>query len=202
VYGYSASSTGQLTAIPGSPFKPAGAPIGGTTTRFFTMGETLIHSYGIASSGAIGSQISQIPVFDYAGGSCGAERAGSAEALLDHSGQYIYVLLQYNADWSCAAYQTYKINSDGAFTFQGDTEVNFGDQYGENNPSSVDLPITGLISTADVTAMYWDTSNHLYAISNADNTLHVFTVTATSAEEVPGSPYSIPNPVALTGHSM
>jgi hypothetical protein len=104
------------------------------------MGETLIHSYGIASSGAIGSQISQIPVFDYAGGSCGAERAGSAEALLDHSGQYIYVLLQYNADWSCAAYQTYKINSDGAFTFQGDTEESFGDQTDSNNPSAVDAP--------------------------------------------------------------
>ena len=70
------------------------------------------------------------------------------------------------------------------------------------NPLAQALPITGLISAADVTAMYWDTSNRLYAISNADNTLHVFTVTATSAEEVPGSPYSIPNPVALTGHSM
>jgi hypothetical protein len=70
------------------------------------------------------------------------------------------------------------------------------------NPLLQALPITGLISTADVTAMYWDTSNHLYAISNADGTLHVFTVTATGAEEAPGSPYFIPHPVALTGHSI
>jgi hypothetical protein len=70
------------------------------------------------------------------------------------------------------------------------------------NPSGQATVSTGLISTADVTALYWDTSNHLYAISNADNTLHVFTVTATSAEEAPGSPYIIPHPVALTGHSL
>jgi hypothetical protein len=70
------------------------------------------------------------------------------------------------------------------------------------NPLAQALPVTGLIGAADVTAMYWDDNNHLYAISNAGSTLQVFTVTATSAEEAPGSPYSIPNPVALTGHSM
>jgi hypothetical protein len=70
------------------------------------------------------------------------------------------------------------------------------------NPNGQATVNTGLISRADITEMYWDTSNHLYAISGADNTLHVFTVTATSAEEAPGSPYSIPFPVGLTGHSM
>ena len=70
------------------------------------------------------------------------------------------------------------------------------------NPNGQATPSTGLISRADVTAMYWDNHNHLYAISNSDNTLHVFTVTATGAEEAPGSPYTIPHPVALTGHSM
>lgn len=70
------------------------------------------------------------------------------------------------------------------------------------NPRAQAAPITGLITRAPITAMYWDKSNHLYAISNADNTLHVFTVTATEAEEAPGSPYTIPHPVAITGHSF
>ena len=70
------------------------------------------------------------------------------------------------------------------------------------NPSGQASVNTGLISRADITALYWDNSGHLYAISGADNALHVFTVTATGAEEAPGSPYSIPHPVGLTGHSL
>jgi hypothetical protein len=70
------------------------------------------------------------------------------------------------------------------------------------NPGRQATPNTGLISTADVTEMYWDNNNHLYAISNADNALHVFTVTPTSAKEAPESPYFIRHPVGLIGHSM
>ena len=70
------------------------------------------------------------------------------------------------------------------------------------NPKGQATPNTGLISTANVTAMYWDNNNHLYAISNAGDALYVFTVTPTSTKEAPGSPYSIPRPVGLIGHSM
>jgi len=49
------------------------------------------------------------------------------------------VLLKNGGDDSCAAYQTYKINSGGSFTFDGDTEVNFGVQSGPDF-TSVDLP--------------------------------------------------------------
>jgi hypothetical protein len=139
VYGFRASSTGRLSTIPGSPFKPAGQIVGGTPTKFFTLGKDLIHSYGIASNGAIGSQLSQIPIYDYAGSRCGDPRYAQAQAVLDHSGEYIYVLLQYGGDGSCAAYQSYRINSGGSFTFDGDTEENWGPQSGPNSPS-VDLP--------------------------------------------------------------
>jgi Bacterial Ig domain len=76
------------------------------------------------------------------------------------------------------------------------------------NPNGQATAITGLITTAPIpvayaaSALYWDNSNHLYEISNSDNALHVFTVTATGATEAPGSPYSIQGPVALTGHSL
>jgi len=139
VYGYSASSGGQLTAIAGSPFKPGTQIVGSNKTEFFTIGKTLLHSYSVGSNGAIGAQLSQTAFLNYSGSSCGSGTGGLASGQLDHSGQYIYVLLKNGGDDSCAAYQTYKINSGGSFTFDGDTEVNFGVQSGPDF-TSVDLP--------------------------------------------------------------
>jgi hypothetical protein len=76
------------------------------------------------------------------------------------------------------------------------------------NPNGQASANTGLITMAPLSnlnvgyEMYWDTSNHLYVISDADNALHVFTVTPTGTTEAPGSPYTIPHPVAITGHSL
>jgi 6-phosphogluconolactonase (cycloisomerase 2 family) len=70
------------------------------------------------------------------------------------------------------------------------------------NPSGQATQNTGLITAAPITAMYWDKSDHLYAISNSDNAIHVFTVTPTSATEVQGSPWSLPHPVAMAGNSV
>jgi hypothetical protein len=125
VYGFSSSSTGQLSAIPGSPFKPAGLIVGSTATKFLTLGEDLIHSYGITSDGALGSQLAQIPVFDYTGSVCGGGTSGQDGAVLDHTGKYIYVMLDdgFNDNESCGAYQTYIINSDGSFSFDGETQI-------------------------------------------------------------------------------
>jgi hypothetical protein len=119
VYGFRASSNGHLSAIPGSPFKPAGEIVGATPTKFFTLGEDLIHSYGIASDGAIESQLSQVPFGDY-DKQCGAQQSGSGGAVLDHTGKYIYV------DFGCAAgdeLQTYLIHADGTFTYDGDADL-------------------------------------------------------------------------------
>jgi 6-phosphogluconolactonase (cycloisomerase 2 family) len=76
------------------------------------------------------------------------------------------------------------------------------------NPNGQATAKTGLITTTPLSnlhvgyQMYWDNNDHLYVISNADNALHVFTANATGAVEAPGSPYAIPHPIALTGHSM
>jgi hypothetical protein len=132
VYGFRASSTGQLSTISGSPFKPAGLVIGSNKSQLITLGETLLHSYGIASDGAIGPQLEQNPYTDYSGGACGGPSGGSA--VLDHSGKYVYVLLQNGGDGACATYQSFNINSAGAFNGVGDTEVN------TSGGEDVDLP--------------------------------------------------------------
>ena len=123
VYGFNASSTGKLSAIPGSPFKLGTEIVGSNKSQFFTLGHTLIHSYGIASNGAIQAQLSQIPVFDYSGSSCGDPTQGSDDAVLDHTGKYIYVMLQASGYTMCTAYQSYLVNNDGSFSFDGDTDL-------------------------------------------------------------------------------
>jgi WD40 repeat protein len=57
---------------------------------------------------------------------------------------------------------------------------------------------TGLLTTENITEMYWDNANHLYAIaSGSGGYIHVYTVTPTSASEAPGSPYPIANPANI-----
>jgi hypothetical protein len=135
VYGFSASSTGKLSVIPGSPFKPAGQIIGSNKSQFFTLGEDLIHSYEMASDGALQSQLAQMPILDYAGSGCGSG-TGTDDAVLDHSGRYIYVVLSGGAG-GCAAYQSYIINSDGSFSFDGDTELAWGPSGFDAGPPSI-----------------------------------------------------------------
>ena len=63
-----------------------------------------------------------------------------------------------------------------------------------------DNPITHyteLLNSADVYQIFWDNSNHLYAISATANKLWVFTVTPTGYSQAPGSPYSIDSPQSL-----
>lgn len=57
-----------------------------------------------------------------------------------------------------------------------------------------------LLTGKTIGEVYWDNNNHLYAlVSNSAGTgkLYVYTVTSSSVTEAAGSPYSIPNPVAV-----
>jgi hypothetical protein len=56
---------------------------------------------------------------------------------------------------------------------------------------------TGLITGDSINQLFWDNSNHLYAISAKSGKLFVFTVTSTGATQAPGSPHSIANPANL-----
>jgi len=63
------------------------------------------------------------------------------------------------------------------------------------------------LTTDSISQMFWDNSNHLYAITMTVGSLavtpatpgklHVFTVTDTSASEATGSPYTVTTPIAL-----
>lgn len=53
---------------------------------------------------------------------------------------------------------------------------------------------TGLLVSGEVDQVFWDNSNHLYAIGDTAGKLWVFTVTATGVTQAPGSPHSITSP--------
>ena len=104
VYLYHAALNGKLTLVSGSPFKTTGLAIGSNGKSFITLGTDFVHSYAVASNGAIGQQTSEINTQNYTGSECGF----TIGATLDHTGQNLYVELNpYTLPPGvCVAYQT------------------------------------------------------------------------------------------------
>jgi Bacterial Ig domain len=119
VYLYNAASNGSLSLVSGSPFSVAGNAVGSNGKYFVSLGTAYLHSYPVASNGAIKGQVSQINTQSYSGSACGGTYGG----IFDHTGQDLYV--QRNTPSAeCTALQSFKISSAGAFTFLGATEFN------------------------------------------------------------------------------
>jgi hypothetical protein len=118
VNAYTASSTGKLTLVSGSPFKnTVGLMIGTAGSHFITVGTTYLHSYAIKSTGAIGAQVAQVNTALYPGAECGTTFGGT----IDRTGTEAYIQLESEAiGGECDGLQSYKINAaTGAFTFGG-----------------------------------------------------------------------------------
>jgi hypothetical protein len=121
VYLYNAASNGSLNLVSGSPFSVAGSAVGSNGKYFVSLGTDYVHSYPVASNGAIKGQVSQINTQSYSGGECGTGYQG----VFDHTGQEVYVELPFtNPRPPCAALQSFKISGTGALTFLGATEFN------------------------------------------------------------------------------
>jgi len=121
---YDASSSGKLTLVAGSPFNTSGDLIGSNGTYLITFGIHDLHTYKVAANGALGPQTSQFDTQSYAGGQCGT----TSGAVLDHSGQDVYVSLKGapagDGNDLCDALQTSSLSSSsGMFTFKGDLLV-------------------------------------------------------------------------------
>jgi hypothetical protein len=135
VYGFTASSTGHLSAIPGAPWKPTGLIIGDNKTLLVTMGGDNLYSWAIASNGAIQGPLEANPDTDF-GDDCDA--GTNIGAVLDHTGQYVYVLEQKAGLDTCTVYKSFEINnqySEGVFDGVGETEVSPAVGGGVNLPS-------------------------------------------------------------------
>jgi hypothetical protein len=127
IYGYSATSAGKLTPIPGSPFtETTGLAIATNGKYFITVGTDWVHSYAIAANGALGKQVSEINTQNYGGAKCGTTASGR----LNHNGVDVYVQLEgakdKNGNFVCDDIQTFAISSKGELTFKGDLEFSNG----------------------------------------------------------------------------
>lgn len=116
VYVYNVSSAGKLTLVPGSPHWLSGGLAGARGSYIITTGTDDLRTYKIESNGALGGKVGEIDTQNYSGSQCGTIDGAS---LLDHTGQYFTVPLY--GGQTCAALQTFKIGSNGQFTFLGDT---------------------------------------------------------------------------------
>jgi hypothetical protein len=119
---YNAAPNGKLTLVSGSPFRTTGLMIGSNQKYFISLGTYWVRSYAVKSNGAIGAQVSQINTQNYSGGECGTTNG----AVLDHTGQFVYVLLNLPPDGDniCNAFQTFQIApASGQLTFNGATST-------------------------------------------------------------------------------
>ncbi len=117
---YGAASTGKLTLVSGSPFPTSGYMVGSNGKYLVTLTNNDVHSYKIASNGAVGPQESELDTNSYSGSKCG----GTAGGVLDHTGQDVNVSLKGSSagdgNLLCSALQASSISSSsGALTFKG-----------------------------------------------------------------------------------
>lgn len=128
VYLYSAASNGSLSLVSGSPFSIAGNAVGSNGKYFLSLGTNYLHSYPVASNGALKGQAAQINTALYSGASCGTTDGGT----IDRTGTEAYIQFQFTGsyDEGCDALQSYTINSaSGAFAFGGVAQ--FGGEYSQ-----------------------------------------------------------------------
>jgi len=138
---FTATSTGKLTLVKGSPFATVGQMEGVTSKYLISAGNIDLHVYPIESTGGLGKQVSVINTQDYGGSECGTDPSG----VLDLSGRYFYGELfgavDQNDNPICSAWQTYHLEPNGQLVFLGDMEYSSwyseGDGNGDVAPSSL-----------------------------------------------------------------
>jgi hypothetical protein len=135
---FDATAAGKLSLVKGSPFATTGQMAASNGSHLFSEGTGDVHIYTIDSNGAVGKQASEIDTQSYGGAECG--NTTGVGATLDHTGKYLYVQLlgaQYQeGNTTCAAWQSYKVASNGELTFLGDMEYN-SNADGSAYPSTV-----------------------------------------------------------------
>jgi hypothetical protein len=185
---YDASAAGKLTLVPGSPFKTEGRMGGSNGKYFISVGTDYIHSYAVASNGAIGKQASEIDTQNYSGSECG-NNTGSG-AVLDHTGQNFYLML---INDHCMAQQTFDITKgSGALKFSGAAVVSdFPADALEDYDCCTPLTITGNDAFGYVVSEagdFWNSSVLEFARESNG------TLASRSFNEIDPTPQSGPNP--------
>lgn len=123
---YTASSTGKLTPLGGSPFRQTSGTISGTNgSHFITVDQNgnsthqYLHVYNVGTNGVLGSETAKQDLHEWCAMDGGAE--------FDHTGQFIYVA----DDPNCGrGYQSFALSKSGHLTFTGSLTVNYANPLG------------------------------------------------------------------------
>jgi hypothetical protein len=122
---YNVTAAGELALVKGSPFLNSGQMEGITGKYLISVGTTNLHTYLLASNGAVEKQVSVTDTQKYSGSECGTTADDNNDpngAVLDHTGKYFYVQL-YGATvnyYFCDAWQAYRVESTGKLSFLND----------------------------------------------------------------------------------
>jgi len=118
INGYSASSTGMLTEIPGSPFSTNGVSYMALNSKWlFGDNGTYIYSFSIASNGAL-KEVSSINAAEYNSSGTG----GPEQLFLDHTGANLYDFDIYAGGTGNNGYQSFDISQNsGVLSYTGTT---------------------------------------------------------------------------------
>ena len=88
----------------------------------------------------------------------------------------------------------YRMSPSGQYLAVGGTS---GFQIFHFNGANPITPYTGVLTSAPIDQIFWDTSNHVYAMSRSAGEVFVFTVNSTAVYQAPGSPHKVPSPMSL-----
>jgi hypothetical protein len=176
IVGFSASTTGQLTAIPGSPFKGTGGVSMVVNGKYlFGAGQPNIYSYSITSNGAL-KQVASINAVKY---NSDSPNGFVNDLVLDHTGATLYDLM---ADDVNNPYQAFRIN-------EGNGELTFIWIGGERRGNNTQLAFTGNNRFAYAPTNFYLNPNILGFQRNSNGTLTEVNINAPLPAAKPGDVY-------------
>jgi hypothetical protein len=88
----------------------------------------------------------------------------------------------------------YRMSPSGQYLAVGGTK---GFQIFHFNGANPITPYTGLLTSTRIDQIFWDNSNHVYALSRSASEVFVYTVTSTAVTRAPGSPHKVPSAGSL-----
>jgi hypothetical protein len=92
------------------------------------------------------------------------------------------------------AVNDYRMSPSGQYLAVGGTT---GFQIFHFNGANPITPYTGLLTSTPIDQIFWDNSNHVYALSRSAGEVFVYTVTSTAVTRAPGSPHKLPSAGSL-----
>lgn len=180
IYGYKRSSTGTLTDLNISPHIPASPISGSAYCPFLAAADPYNHVAISLTPFAPYYNAGPPQIAVYTASSTGSLTTTSTASNMPKS--------------SVVSVTDLKMSPSGKLLAVAGSG---GVQVFHFNGASPVTKYTGRLTTNEIDQMFWDNSNHLYAISKKAGKLYVWTVTPTYVAQASGSPHTVYHPLNI-----